>query len=317
MTRGAGETSGQREATVLRRPRLIQGMLLSGIGKERVADSVPYGVGQALNLNSRSHPSDWEIVRYPSGLIAKNGATGAQIDISANSWEAPYGNSRRLGLRFRLAIDDAGLIEARQLLERSHPRRAPASGIYLLCHFTDADEQEHIRVNRRQSTFSEPWSSAWNSPKGAIVGCIVISRLFHGNPSGREHIRKHIRLTREKYERASRRERVQMLGVAWISRIGVDAPYRGLGIGEALAAEALQVAKDRLPWQPKYLEVIRTVKKEEVEIVAKSGDFLTRAGYHRSPDVTRSSPLRPLDAGGNRMPATEPCRKLYYWSPVK
>lgn len=303
------------------RPRLAQGMLISGTKSEKAVDPIPYGVAQSLNLNSRSNPSEWEIIRRPSGIFARRIQTGSEVNITADSWEATC-HSGGTRLRFQLALDDATLIEARQILERCHPRKTPASGVYLLCYLSDENEQEKLRSIKSSRPVQEPWSSAWHIPKNSPVGCIVISRLFHGNPKGRKYIRDHARSPID-LENARRREIVNDLGIAWISRIAVDAPYRGLGIGEALSRESLEVARFRLPWQPNYLEVIRTVTQNELERVAAERhapiapqDFLTRAGYIRAPESIRCAPYRPLSSSGQRMPETESCLQFYYWSPV-
>jgi GNAT superfamily N-acetyltransferase len=236
----------------------------------------------------------------------------ASVNLSTEPWRPTRQNSH-LGLEFRIAADDARLIEARQVLERSHPHRSPASGVFLVCSIVDAAQQREL-LAAPEGEREDPWSSAWTDRPSRVVGCVVMSRLFHGNPLGRAEIAAAAGVPFA--PDMDRDQAVNQLRVAWLSRIAVDAPYRGGGIGAALVAEARQVAATRLPWQPRYLEVIRTVTTAQAKEKAEGAkdDFLTRAGYRLADRQVRCSPLRLYDDDGCRRTDVVPCRQLYYWT---
>ena len=82
------------------------------------------------------------------------------------------------------------------------------------------------------------------------------------------------------------------------------------------------MATNRIPWQPRYLEIIRTVTDRQYKDImgaqdslrtSPKRDFLTNAGYTRSPKATRSSPIRAFDGSGGRQATIESCWHLYYW----
>jgi|GEM_PF-7042335 GNAT superfamily N-acetyltransferase len=303
------------------RPRLRQGMLESGNRNDQKTEAFPYGFARALGLNRLEERRQWRLIRRNGTLFAQRlgddcrpSRTLPEVNLSTDPWR-PAHQTCRVDLEFHIAADDVTLIRARQLLERSHPHRSPTSGIFLVCSLVDAASRDEF-LAAPENEREDPWSSAWAERRSRVVGCVVMSRLFHGNPRGRAEIAAAagVDFTPD----MGRDETIKRLRVAWLSRIAVDAPYRRTGIGTAMVAEARQVATTRTPWQPSYIEVIRTVSsaqaKEKLEVV--SDDFLTRAGYRLIDLQARCSPLRLYDDDGRRQTDATPCRQLYYWTKV-
>lgn len=299
-------------AAGLSNPRISQGAVISRQGEQQIIEPLPYGM--ARYFGNRPAKQDWNFGRSDGHLLA---CRGKQIvDLSTDAWERKH-NSAAVKLNFWMAADDSTFMEARQLLERSHPRRSPPSGIYLLCSFSDAAEQNAVLAQeRRNRNHQDPWSPVWRSKPGPVVGCLVFSRLFHGEPTGREEVMDDASIDTSFRNVATRKDMVDRLGVAWISRIAVDAPYRNCGIGTAMLEEARQISQERLPWPTSYLEVIRTVTKKNIDEISMSDttdDFITLAGYRRASHISRGRPERLLNEDGSRNPRTEPRWQLYYW----
>jgi GNAT superfamily N-acetyltransferase len=324
--RAARSRSSTRDVELLR-PRLRQGMLVYELEDGGSANEpVPVGVGRYLDLGRAA--GAWTVVRRGSELIARpvdgSGsaldhpwrAAQAEISLSTNPWVVATPCGR---MRFWVTADDVSYVRARQLLERSHPHRAPNSGIVLCCAFANEDDQIDLRRRMRRQTHEDPWSAAWQEAPGGVVGCLVMSRLFHGNPKGRAAIAADARLPLRVLSRPRNRV-VADLGVAWISRIAVDAPYRGNAIGTALVSQALAMAITHAPWFPRYVEVIRTVTTATHTTPNASGskrDFLQKAGYTAYTSVTpRADPWRPYKVDGSRGDPV-PSKQIYYWARLR
>jgi GNAT superfamily N-acetyltransferase len=294
-------------------------MLISGEPRYRTAEPIPYGVAKCIGLNRRGGLTDWRLVRRNGAIFAQpfvdneQGERQSEKNLSTEYWE-PSNRIASVALRFRLAPADNTLIEARELLERSHPHGAPMTGVFIVCSIADPDAQEE-RLSQRPQDRDDPWSSAWRGGPGAIVGCVVLSRLFHGYPKS---LREDIASVDGTELTGSRKQAVNSLGLVWLSRVAVDAPYRSCRIGTALVAEARRVAADTLPWPARYLEVIRTVTEAQANRrhQANYEDFFTRAGYHLAQEDRRASPMRGFNRDGTRMTDIQRCKRFYYWAPV-
>ena len=189
-----------------------------------------------------------------------------------------------------LVTRDIDLVEAREVILRSHYLSIPSRGAYLACRFIGAREQLTARKAAFERLPKDAYtrSGDWHEPAGNVVACVVLDRLYHGNPTGREALAAKM----HKSLAGTRSEIVERLGVAWISRIAVDAPYRDLGLGEALVRETMNLAKWLYP-SPRCLEVITTEpadRKTPAQLRAKGRDFLCRAGFTRVEDSYHSSP---------------------------
>jgi GNAT superfamily N-acetyltransferase len=237
--------------------RIPNGMLITG-NPPHVQD-IPFGIERPLRQLVKEAGSQPHLVHRNGQNLAQ--IDGRQINLSVDPWIRRH-RETQAGLRFQLATDDSHLIEARELLERSHPKRSPNTGLYLICSFVDLEEQEaHFRDKKRTSGRHDLWSPVWHAAPSYVVGCLVISRLFHGNPRGRRGIIEDSGIQIPEDPPPTRDVIVKSLSVAWVSRIAVDAPYRDMGIGTALLKEARRIAQDRFPWPTKYLEVIRTKQR--------------------------------------------------------
>jgi GNAT superfamily N-acetyltransferase len=237
-----------------------------------------------------------------------------EIYIPTGPWIVPA-QSRRPALTFSLAAKGPELVEAKELLRRSHPLGPPRAGMVLTCKYTHAEEQRSVLQG---SSGVDPTSAAWDKDPGGIVGCLVIGVLYHGNPTGRLHLIRDYGMT-EEYYYAPRDQVVRRLGIAWISRVAVDAPYHGHAIGTALVAEARTiVAPQHFPTQPRFLEVIRSVRADKAHSLVvnqEASDFITRGGFNRAPELLPSRRL-PKANGGTEGDLWEAnwMRKLYYYA---
>ena len=301
-----------------------------------------------------------------------------EVAVPLRPWLGTTGGER---FTFEFVKPGAQLIMARSLLVRSHPLGTPSRGVLLAARYADPREGCDAYATSNREGRPDPWSDAWRYvPRGGeIVGVVVIDRLLHGDPRGRDRLaeelgeqlpERHAVMARparaERQLRLALREWagdthidsnglesfmtqvgldtevldgeperrrsdvVDTLGVMWLSRIAVDAPYRGRrsgGVGQALVAEARSAVR-RLPWDARAVEVIRTIDydtKEErarADHLVKSAkdrdssaqDFLTSAGYALTPQPLRSSPIRPLDDTGNCTTNRRTTKKLYYYA---
>jgi hypothetical protein len=115
---------------------------------------------------------------------------------------------------------------------------------------------------------------------GNIVGALHIDRLLHGDPAGRNDVRK--RQGKRPNSPAARRSlgyrsrTVRQLGLYWVSRVTVDAPFQRIGIGSILCDAAREVVFQRTLESGRYIELIRHMSIDEFNAV-RSGksDFLT------------------------------------------
>jgi GNAT superfamily N-acetyltransferase len=188
----------------------------------------------------------------------------------------------------------------------------PASGIVVTARFTDPAAQTDVLESAR-SGGQDLWSPAWKEGAGSVVGAITISRLFHGQPKGRSALEHEVGLYLP--EDTPRDMAVKELGVVWVSRVAVDAPYRDRGIGEELLRILRASIGATLPWQPRLIEVMQSVTPAKLR--ESDNGFFTMAGYHRYEHATYTAPARMIGEDG--LPRTDltPLRTLYFWSRIE
>lgn len=214
----------------------------------------------------------------------------------------------------------ADLFHALALLRRSHPRGIPPSGIVITAKFSDHGAEMDVRKvakramsEAKDKTLYDPWSPAWNEGTGLVVGAVTVSRLFHGNPKGRFELAQGMGIKLP--ESDDRGDIVKELGVVWVSRIAVDAPYRHCGIGTLLLDQLRTSIGATLPWLPRVIEVMQSVPSASAAETGGS-KFFTDAGY-RYERATYTPPTRMIDATGRPESKLTPLRTLYYWAPVE
>jgi hypothetical protein len=229
-----------------------------------------------------------------------------------------YSAQTRDGCKLTVAIPPHGrdLFHASAILRRSHPRGMPASGIVVTARFTDLADQSEVRESAR-GTGKDLWSPAWDEGAGSVVGALTISRLFHGEPKGRSVLQQKLGLNLP--EGASRYEAVTRLGVVWVSRIAVDAPYRDRGIGKELLRVLRTSIGATFPWYPRLIEVMQSVPSEKAtpaRLSETDRSFFSHAGYHRYEKATYTAPARMV--GDDGLPADDltALRTLYYWAEI-
>lgn len=212
----------------------------------------------------------------------------------------------------------ADLFHAMALLRRSHPRGLPSSGVIITAKFTNPTVQLRVREAAKKrlnaaadKTRFDPWSPAWDEPAGLVVGALCVSRLFHGNPKGRVELAHGIRAGLP--EGIGQGDAVKELAVVWVSRIAVDAPYRGSGVGTALLDLLRTSIGATLPWQPRAIEVMQSVPSADA---TKASKFFTDAQY----EYVLSTPTartRLIDATGRPQTEFTSLRSLYYWAKIE
>lgn len=380
---GTGEGKVQGPSGVF--PRLRDNVLeLGPAASERVL--LPVGLGarfRELMADTRAHAA-FDLTDAAEGLKIRwspdEGHVFHAVTLPLTPW---VGAPERGRFTFEFVLPGSRQVMARSLLVRSHPLGAPQRGVLLAARYTDPAEGEDAFMTSSRSERSDPWSDAWcRIPRvGEIVGVVVIDRLLHGDPLGRDHLAKRMReqlplrrvspnatengraraerhlrtalrewtadsdaeqtfdflaaqvgLSAERFDEQERKRSdvVDTLGVLWLSRIAVDAPYRRRqadGVGQALVAEARSAVR-RLPWNTRSIEVIRTIgystdqERSKVKLLLQSAedadhkaeDFLTSAGYELAPEALRSSPTRPFDEAGNCSTNRVATKKLYYYT---
>jgi GNAT superfamily N-acetyltransferase len=138
-----------------------------------------------------------------------------------------------------------------------------------------------------------------------IVGALILERMMHGHPNGRDEIyrreRKRVPTGSVMSRPGFRVRAVNELGLYWISRVAVRARHRGLGVGSILSDAAREIARFWMPHKGKYVELIRLMPRTHFDnIVAGESDFLTglsrRFGL-RLPFFLRNPPLSQKPGG--------------------
>lgn len=292
---------------------------------------IPYGVGIRPSDVNRRNPEDR---RYNFFIEARDGSYDRVIatrqgtdDSGALQLFPPAGWTAELqqpneGIQIRFFILNSYVewIAARQVILRSHYVSSPAHGMFLACAFVNGYDQERIRVERRNSEHhTDPWSAAWHEPAGGIIGCAVLSKMYHGMPSGRLTLGQRLGHDPEVLRTKGRDAVVKELGLACATRFAVDAPYRRLGIGSLLAHGLKHVAQPFFDPTTRVIEVMRTLPAEEAERLAAgipagtADDFLSRAGYTVVPHTTPSIPIIDRDAATAAPIQVLSARKLYYY----
>jgi GNAT superfamily N-acetyltransferase len=220
----------------------------------------------------------------------------------------------KLRLRIFEVVRDLDRYEALSVVSRSHYLQVPARGVVVACMLLDPRQQERIRSKSRRT---DSWSPAWQEEPGRVIGCAVIDYLYHGSPKGRSAIIATVKQPHRNFNSMNRSEFVRALGLAWISRFAVDAPYRSIGIGTLLATHTRKVAGEKMYPRPRYLEVITTLPAKTASSLLQSHDqdFLTRAGFERNPSLRPSSRLTVRDDDGDGIKLVA-AKKLYYHAPV-
>jgi GNAT superfamily N-acetyltransferase len=260
----------------------------------------------------------------PSRLIAKalsNGGNTIQILPTYSSTEKITHEKleKELKLDFWVIERDLERIEAQGIILRSHYLDIPKHGLYLGCRFTDKNAQEDFL---KKAIFLEDrldkWSNAWTEKPGKMIGCAVLSTLLHGKPKGRKEVAERLQQADviRNWDTLTRSEIIDKLRIAWISRIAIDAPYRGFGLGTHLVKHLSHIAvKHRVP-RASAIEVMRTVPSQDADSLIKGkSDFLTRGGYTLFHEKSPSQPLLTTDEeNGDRVKPSVNAKKLYYYN---
>jgi GNAT superfamily N-acetyltransferase len=190
-------------------------------------------------------------------------------------------------VRIETAVADWQRGVARALVARSHYLSPRPGGLILLARIGDGQFAKQAR---------EKWWSELETPErtrlggdleratgglGDVVGALHLERLMHGHPSGRNAIyasvkRKPPTTPRVGSDPGFRRRVVRELGLYWISRVAVDVPFQGYGIGSALCDAAREVAATRMLEPGKHVELIRRLSIARFrKLEGGKSDFLT------------------------------------------
>jgi GNAT superfamily N-acetyltransferase len=256
---------------------------------------VPFGLG--LGTQRRGAPAKSALSRALRPRLRLR-AKGRQITILdaevRGSWRRvmpPFcrlivGDSRKRPLfRITAATEDADRLAAVRIVTRAHYLKARSRGLILLARIEDPHRARAIRAKwwsklpletrRRYGTLEEATNGT-----GQIVGALHLERLVHGHPLGRIAIYEQDQ-RRPPDKRSTRHPGfrwrvVRQLGLYWVSRIAVDEPFQGLGIGSALCDAAREVAAAWMLEPGRYVELIRRLPITRFEaIAAGKSDFLT------------------------------------------
>lgn len=270
----------------------------------------------ARSLLVRSHPLGAPTrgvllaARFTDPAEARDVFAASSQDVRPDPWSEAWRYAPRGDEIVGVAVIDRllhGDPLGRDRLAETMRKRLPDRGTTIT---TDAGRRERAETRLRLAL------RAWADGTGEKFDALA-TRVGLDLESEQEAVRK-------------RSDVVDALGVMWLSRIAVDAPYRGQqvgGVGGALVAEAKSAVR-RLPWDAHSIEVIRTLsygtdqeraRADELIQSAEDGDdyaqdFLTSAGYSLVPNPLRSLPVRLLDDAGNYTPARSSTKKLYYYT---
>ena len=203
------------------------------------------------------------------------------------SFSRVIGKGPRRGPTFliKTATEDAERLAAHRIVTRTHYLKARPRGLILLARIEDPVSAGKIR-SRWWSTLPRAVKARYGTLEratggtGQIVGALHLERLVHGHPLGRAAIYQSARAKPPDGRSTSRpgfRWRVvRELRLYWISRIAVDEPFQGLGIGSALCDAAREVAAGRMLEPGRYVELIRRLPIAQFDAIAGgTSDFLT------------------------------------------
>lgn len=194
-------------------------------------------------------------------------------------------------VRIETAITDWHRSAARMTVAKTHYLSPRPGGFILIARALDQTRAKQKRTEwwtalprgARALYGSDP---ATAGSAGDVIGALHLERLYHGHPGGRaaiyEAMRKKMPTTPKAGTRAGFRRRVvKELGVYWISRVAVDAPFWNLGIGAVLCDAAREIAADRMLEKGRHVELIRRMRITDFHAVASGdkSDFLT--GEHK------------------------------------
>jgi GNAT superfamily N-acetyltransferase len=236
--------------------------------------------------------------------------------------------------RRQIEIDDVGTAEleffvvdehqdrarAFKIIERCHYLEPPSRGLILCCKFLNPRLQSKIRQLAAKQNRRNSRSESWTETPGQVVACAVLDTLYHGNPLGRLEIPEIQKSYADDvpWHQRNRREILRRFRLSWVSRIAIDEPYRKYGIGTHLVSLLREVARrHRHPWA-RYVEVMRRLPAEEAkELLEKNeDDFLTRAGYVRSPTARPTGPMLRGDYMSQSGSLRVTAKQLYYYAPT-
>jgi GNAT superfamily N-acetyltransferase len=188
------------------------------------------------------------------------------------------------------AMADAERSTALEIVKRAHYLNARPGGVILLAHIADPRIAHKVRAqwwSRLPREVKARYGTLKQATVGLtdVVGALHLERLMHGHPLGRTAIYQR-EGKRPPDRRAMKRPGfrwrvVSELGLYWISRIAVEVPFQGLGIGSALCDAAREVAATRTLEPGRYVELIRRLPITQFkEVQGVKGDFLTGFSTH-------------------------------------
>jgi GNAT superfamily N-acetyltransferase len=279
-------------------------LYLPSLGPEAIR--VPFGTGLGIRRrkSGKAGADGSTVIRPRLRLLVRGGKVVALDAQTERGWirllpvfSRTIARSRAgtPALRIQMATSDEERLAAVGVVKRAHYLDARGGGVILLAYFSDLRESRKIRArwwNRLTPTEKARYRALEKATGGEtrIVGALHLERLMHGNPLGRTAIYRH---ADERPPDARARSRsglrwkvVSELGLYWISRVAVDAPFRGLGIGSALCDAAREVAATKMLERGRFIELIRRMPIAEFDAIsAGRGDFLTGCSRMFSVDL--------------------------------
>lgn len=212
------------------------------------------------------------------------------------------------------------------IINSTHYLKAPNKGLMMIAEFCSTDDRDYIIKSKKDIYDKCSQIQKIYSDNSLIIGCIVLDKLTYSNPIGRINIANEMNIDIERFKgldaegnklenKYKLNEILEMLRVAWISRIAVLPIYQGIGIGTALVENIGIVASTRCIPTAKYLEVFTTHKKQvamKIKEEKKRTGFLIEAGFSMHEELLDSKPMY--------VEATkkfEVHKKLYYYKKLE
>jgi hypothetical protein len=185
---------------------------------------------------------------------------------------------------------------------------------------TDVDKSNCMQLILNEHYLTAPNRGmfvACKTPDDELAGCYIIDELTYGNPKAR--LRVDPALSRSKswtevnWSEQNRSEVRTSLGILWMSRIVVASKYQGTGIGEAMAASALELVKSHHPIKPRYVEIVASYMATGEGMFDEQSNIFCRAGYKH--EFMSKSPHKTID-GNTDCYTNSPGVKYYFWGDV-
>lgn len=217
-----------------------------------------------------------------------------------------------LNLVIRAANEPSDIALTNAILSLLHYRNTTTKGCRWLLEFkSDQDKSNFYNWPQNKKKNNEKFKTIDNVDAYAksfekhtnIISCLIVDRMNHGVPKGRQQIVE---------ENGLEIDSLRNLSVLWISRIATLPAYEKHGFAGLLSAHFAEYGHQYLLPIAEYIEVIVTEPKENAKKIKDGTEshFLLKAGYELDKQLLPAKSMK--DCNGK----TILCNRLYFYKKV-